>query len=70
MTTVGVAADLAALRSADRVLVATVVAGGDDPKVLAEIPAAADGSFRAAFCTEGGSMGPTGRRIFAALDAL
>ncbi len=38
------------------------------PGLLAEIPAAADRNFRAAFCTEGGSMGPTARRIFAALD--
>ena len=36
--------------------------------LLAEIPTAAEQGFRAAFCTEGGSMGPTGRRIFAALD--
>ena len=36
--------------------------------LLAEISRAADQGFRAAYCTEGGSMGPTGRRIFAALD--
>jgi phosphomannomutase len=35
--------------------------------LLAEIPRAAEDGFRAAFCTEGGSMGPTARRIFAAL---
>jgi len=37
-------------------------------KLLAEIPRAIRQDFRAAFCTEGGSMGPTARRIFAALD--
>ncbi len=36
--------------------------------LLAEIPAAAEKAFRAGFCTEGGSMAPTARRIFAALD--
>ena len=36
--------------------------------LLAEIPRAIQEGFRAAFCTEGGSMGPTARRIFAALD--
>ena len=36
--------------------------------LLAEVPAAAAKGFKAGFCTEGGSMGPTGRRIFAALD--
>ena len=36
--------------------------------LLAEIPTAATKSFKAAFCTEGGSMGPTARRIFKALD--
>jgi phosphomannomutase len=36
--------------------------------LLAEIPAAAGRDFQAAFCTEGGSMGPTGRRVFQALD--
>ena len=35
--------------------------------LLAEVPAAAAEGFRAAFCTEGGSMGPTGRDVFAAL---
>jgi phosphomannomutase len=44
------------------VLRAVVPAG-----LLAEIPAAAEAGFRAAFCTEGGSMGPAGRDIFAAL---
>jgi phosphomannomutase len=32
--------------------------------LLDEIPVAAAQGFRAAFCTEGGSMGPTGRRVF------
>jgi len=36
--------------------------------LLAEIPRAIEQGFRAAFCTEGGSMGPTASRIFAALD--
>lgn len=36
--------------------------------LLKEIPRAAGQGFRAAFCTEGGSMGPTARRIFKALD--
>jgi len=35
--------------------------------LLAEVPAAATEGFRAAFCTEGGSMGPTGRHVFKAL---
>ena len=35
--------------------------------LLGEIPRAVEQGFRAAFCTEGGSMGPTARRIFAAL---
>ncbi len=35
--------------------------------LLAEVPAAAAGGFRAAFCTEGGSMGPAGRDVFARL---
>ncbi|MCP4571004.1 MAG: hypothetical protein GY838_01505 [bacterium] len=35
--------------------------------LLAAIPAAAADGFRAAFCTEGGSMGPSGRSIFGAL---
>jgi len=35
--------------------------------LLAEVPAAIRQGFRAAFCTEGGSMGPTARRIFSAL---
>ncbi len=46
-----------------RVLRQVVPAG-----LLAEIPGAIQQGFRAAFCTEGGSMGPTARRIFAALD--
>ncbi len=38
------------------------------PPLLQElVPAFAEG-FRAGFCTEGGSMGPAARRIFAALD--
>ena len=41
-----------------------VVPGG----LLGEVPRAVDRGFRAAFCTEGGSMGPTARRIFEALD--
>ncbi len=36
-------------------------------KLLAEIPPAGAVGFRAAFCTEGGSMAPTARRIFADL---
>ena len=36
--------------------------------LLAEIPLAIRKDFKAAFCTEGGSMGPTARRIFRALD--
>ncbi len=36
--------------------------------LLAEIPRAIQQDFKAAFCTEGGSMGPTARRIFGALD--
>ncbi len=36
--------------------------------LLAEIPGAAKKGFRAGFCTEGGSMAPTARRIFDALD--
>ncbi len=36
--------------------------------LLAEIPRAAAGGFRAAICTEGGSMAGTARRIFEALD--
>ena len=36
--------------------------------LLAEVNQAARGGFRAAFCTEGGSMAATGRRVFAALD--
>ena len=32
--------------------------------LLAEVPAAAAEGFRAAFCTEGGSMGPAGRDVF------
>jgi phosphomannomutase len=36
--------------------------------LLEEIPRAAAKGFKAAYCTEGGSMGPTGRRVFAALD--
>ncbi|HPF69137.1 MAG TPA: hypothetical protein PLQ13_00585 [Candidatus Krumholzibacteria bacterium] len=35
--------------------------------LLDEVPAAAALGFRAAFCTEGGSMGPAGRDIFALL---
>ncbi len=35
--------------------------------LLAAVPVAAAAGFRAAFCTEGGSMGPTGRAVFAAL---
>jgi len=41
-----------------------VVPGG----LLGEVPRAVEQGFRAAFCTEGGSMGPTARRIFKALD--
>ncbi|MEN8006144.1 MAG: hypothetical protein ABFS42_03975 [Candidatus Krumholzibacteriota bacterium] len=37
-------------------------------RLLGEIPLAVGKDFRAAFCTEGGSMGPTARRIFKALD--
>jgi phosphomannomutase len=36
--------------------------------LLAEIPIAAGKGFRAGFCTEGGSMAPTARRIFKALN--
>lgn len=36
--------------------------------LLAEIPVAGAKGFRAGICTEGGSMGPTARRIFADLD--
>jgi phosphomannomutase len=36
-------------------------------ELLAEIPRAAANGFRAAFCTEGGSMAATGRRVFASL---
>ena len=36
--------------------------------LLDEIPRAIPQGFRAGFCTEGGSMGPTARRVFAALD--
>jgi len=36
--------------------------------LLAEIPKAAAAGFKAAFCTEGGSMAPTGHRVFDALD--
>ena len=46
-----------------RVLRQVVPAG-----LLAEIPGAVQQGFGAAFCTEGGSMGPTARRIFTALD--
>jgi phosphomannomutase len=35
--------------------------------LLAEVPRAAAAGFRAAFCTEGGSMAVTARRVFAAL---
>ena len=35
--------------------------------LLAEVPAASAGGFRAAFCTEGGSMAPAARRVFSAL---
>ena len=35
--------------------------------LLAEMSPATENGFRAAFCTEGGSMGPTARRIFPAL---
>jgi phosphomannomutase len=35
--------------------------------LLAEVPRAAATGFRAAFCTEGGSMAATARRVFAAL---
>nr|MEE4266428.1 hypothetical protein [Candidatus Krumholzibacteria bacterium] len=38
--------------------------------LLDEIPVAAAQGFRAAFCTEGGSMGPTGRRVFDHLGIL
>jgi len=37
------------------------------PELLTEVPAAAALGFRAAFCIEGGSMGPTGRQVFADL---
>jgi len=37
-------------------------------ELLAEIPAAGARGFRAGICTEGGSMAPTARRIFAELD--
>lgn len=33
-------------------------------KLLDEIPVAASKGFKAGFCTEGGSMGPTGRAVF------
>jgi phosphomannomutase len=36
--------------------------------LLAEIPPATEAGFRAGFCTEGGSMAPTARRIFSAMD--
>jgi len=36
--------------------------------LLAEIPGATDNGFRAGFCTEGGSMAPTARRIFKAMN--
>jgi phosphomannomutase len=36
--------------------------------LLDEIPVAAAAGFQAAFCTEGGSMGPAGRRIFGELN--
>lgn len=36
--------------------------------LLAEVPAAGDRGFRAAFCTEGGSMAPAARRVFTALQ--
>ena len=36
--------------------------------LLAEIPGATDDGFRAGFCTEGGSMAPTARRIFDAMN--
>jgi len=36
--------------------------------LLAEVPRAAAAGFRAAFCTEGGSMGAAGERVFRALD--
>jgi phosphomannomutase len=35
--------------------------------LLAQVPAAAAKGFRAAFCTEGGSMAPAARRVFSAL---
>jgi phosphomannomutase len=35
--------------------------------LLAEIPTAAEQGFRAAYCVEGGSMGPTATRVFDAL---
>lgn len=35
--------------------------------LLAAVPAAATGGFRAAFCTEGGSMAAAARRVFAGL---
>lgn len=41
----------------------TVIPAG----LLAEVPAAGREGFRAAFCTEGGSMGPAGRDVFARL---
>jgi len=36
--------------------------------LLNEIPGATENGFRAGFCTEGGSMAPTARRIFDALN--
>ncbi len=36
--------------------------------LLAEVRAAGERDFHAAFCTEGGSMGPAARAVFAALD--
>lgn len=36
--------------------------------LLAEIPGATENGFRAGFCTEGGSMAPTARRIFDAMN--
>lgn len=36
--------------------------------LLAAVPAAARAGFRAGFCTEGGSMAATARRVFAGLD--
>ncbi|HOX25528.1 MAG TPA: hypothetical protein PLL30_11845 [Candidatus Krumholzibacteria bacterium] len=36
-------------------------------ELLDEVPAAGARGFRAAFCTEGGSMAPAARRVFAAL---